>query len=155
MHRIFIFLTKSIIVCTAICFCSSLLHAQSANFLKDCQQWIEKKGYSSDYIEQKVGKRQRGLPGSWRGNVAVREVQTGDVALIALPAGAQHAAFVEEVRHNADGAVNSIRLSEWNWGPTTNARCLVTENFGKLAPERWIETGSIASIWRPSVPLGN
>jgi len=147
------FLKPAIFFCAAFTAWSTAAHAQSANFLKDCQQWIDKKGYSSDYIEQKLGKRQWGLPGSWRGNVAVRDVQAGDVVLIALTAaGAQHAAYVEEVRRNPDGAVNGIRISEWNWGPMTNARCLITENFGKLAPERWIDAGSVAAVWRPSLP---
>ena len=154
MHRLFDLLARAFYICSALSLWSTAAHAQSANFLKDCQQWIEKKGYSSDYIEQKLGKRQRGLPGSWRGNVAVRDVQAGDVALIALPAaGAQHAAYVEEVRRNAERAVTGIRISEWNWGPTTNTRCLITENFGKPAPERWIESSSVAAVWRPSLPV--
>lgn len=133
---------------------SATVHAQLASFIRDCQQWIDMKGYSTDYIEQKTGKRQPALAGSWRGNVPVLEVQSGDVVLIALRTpGAQHVAFVEEVRRNADGTVNAIRLTEWNWGRTTDKRCLVTENFGRLAPGRWVEFGVVAQVWRPSRPL--
>src|ERR1700752_4828424 len=53
--------------------------AQSASFLADCKRYIDQKGYSTDYIEEKTGKRQPGLAAAWRGNVAVREVQPGDV----------------------------------------------------------------------------
>ena len=54
-------------------------YTQSDNFIKECRQWIDKKGYSTDYIEEKLGKRQAGMASSWRGNVAVADVQAGDV----------------------------------------------------------------------------
>jgi hypothetical protein len=130
---------------------ASGVHAQSQDFIQDCRAYIDRKGYSSDYIEQKVGKRQRGLPSRWRGNVPVAQVQAGDVVLIALrQPGAQHAAYVEEVRKDADGSVQSLRLSEWNWGRMVDQRCFVTENFGRLAPERWIPLSAVAGVWRPS-----
>jgi hypothetical protein len=131
-------------------------HAQSPAFIAECKHWIDKKGYSTDYIEQKAGKRQPGLASAWRGNVAVQEVQPGDVVLVALRRpGAQHAAFVEEVRKGADGAARAVRVSEWNWGRTTDERCLITETFGRLAPPRWIDLAGVAQVWRPSTPLGN
>lgn len=134
-------------------FFSPLVHAQSPTFIKACQNWIDKKGYSTDYIEQKTGKRQPGLASEWRGNVPVEDVQPGDVILIRLSAaGAQHAALVDEVRKKADGTVSEIRLSEWNWGPMTDQRCLITENFGKLSPTRWITRDNVAHVWRPSLP---
>jgi len=128
--------------------------AQSASFIADCQRWIAQKGYSTDYIEQKTGKRQAGLAGSWRGNVPVGNVEPGDVVLIRLGApGAMHSALVEELRRNPGGAVSAVRVSEWNWGKTTDRRCLVTENFGRLGPGRWVEVDTIAHVWRPSQPL--
>ena len=63
---------------------SNPVHAQSASFIRDCQKWIDKKGYSTDYIEQKTGKRQSGLASSWRGNVRVQGIQPGDVVLVRL-----------------------------------------------------------------------
>ena len=79
--------------------CSALLHAQSPAFIKACQNWIDKKGYSTDYIEQKTGTRQPGLASEWRGNVQVEDLQPGDVILIHLSvAGAMHAALADEVR---------------------------------------------------------
>lgn len=133
---------------------SNPVHAQSASFIRDCQKWIDKKGYSTDYIEQKTGKRQSGLASSWRGNVRVQGVQPGDVVLVRLRVpGAMHAAFVEEVRRNAAGAVSTIRLSEWNWGRMINQRCLVTETFGQLSSGRWINLDDVAQVWRTSLPL--
>jgi hypothetical protein len=126
--------------------------AQSANFIRDCQSWIERRGYSTDYIEAKTGRRQPGLASSWRGNIQPRDVRPGDVVLLRLRApGAMHAAYVEEVRKSADGALDGIRVSEWNWGRMSDARCLVTENFGRLAPPRWIELSAVAHVWRPSL----
>ena len=133
---------------------SDSVQAQSANFIRDCQKWIDQKGYSTDYIELKTGKRQPGLAGSWRGNIPAQNVQPGDVILLRLRVpGAMHAALVEEVRMTAGGAVSGVRVSEWNWGQMTDQRCLVTENFGRLSPERWIESEAIAQVWRTSLPL--
>jgi len=129
-------------------------HAQSATFIRDCQKWIDQKGYSTDYIEQRIGKRQPGLASGWRGNISVQDVQPGDVVLVTLSVpGAKHAAFVEEVRKNAPGAPAAVRVSEWNWGRMTDQRCLITENFGRLAPPRWIDVGGVALVWRPSLPI--
>jgi len=90
----------------------------------------------------------------WRGNVSVQDVQPGDVMLIRLRApGAMHAALVDEIRRNADGTISGIRISEWNWGPMTDQRCLVTEHFGRLSPPRSITLDTIALLWRPSLPL--
>ena len=142
------------VACAIILLGSDSVHAQSAAFIRDCQTWIDQKGYSTDYIEQKTGKRQPGLAGSWRGNISVQNVQPGDVVLLRLGVpGAMHAALVEEVRKNAGGAVSGIRVSEWNWGRMTHHRCLVTENFGRLAPPRWIDLGAVAHVWRTSLPL--
>ena len=143
-----------VLACAMDVLCSPLAHAQSPNFIKACQSWIDKKDYSTDYIEQKNGKRQPGLASEWRGNIPVEDVQPGDVILIRLPvAGAMHAALADEVRRNADGSVSEIRLSEWNWGKMTDQRCLITENFGKLSPTRWITRDAIAQVWRTSLPL--
>ena len=140
--------------CVAGLLWSSSAPAQSPSFSRDCQSWIDRKGYSTEYIEQKTGKRQPGLAGSWRGNVPVKEVQPGDVALQRLHApGAMHAALVEEVRRDGAGAIAAVRVSEWNWGKVTDARCLITENFGQLSPSRWIALNDIALVWRTSLPL--
>jgi hypothetical protein len=124
--------------------------AQSPAFTRACQKWIDQKGYSTDYIEHKSGKRQPGLASEWKGNVAVESVRPGDVVLIKLPRDAMHAACVEEVR-SANGSA-TVRISESNRGRMTDRRCLVTENFGKTR-ERLIPRDSIAYVWRPGLPL--
>jgi hypothetical protein len=140
--------------CVPVFLCLSLAHAQSPAFTRACQKWIDEKGYSTDYIEQKTGKRQEGLASEWRGNVASQNIQAGDVVLIRPPVrDAMHAAFAEEIRRNAEGTASSIRISEWNWGRMTDQRCLITENFGKLSPSRWISLDAVAQVWRPTLPL--
>ncbi|HTN71473.1 MAG TPA: hypothetical protein VMO00_10340 [Methylomirabilota bacterium] len=155
MSSVLCHIARSVVVgCTMDLLCAALLHAQSPTFIKACQNWIDKKGYSTDYIEQKTGKRQPGLASEWRGNVPVEDLRPGDVILIRLSAtGAMHAALADEVRRNADGTVSEIRLSEWNWGKMTDQRCLITENFGKLSSTRWINRDAVAYVWRPSLPL--
>jgi hypothetical protein len=146
-------LLDSLIV-VALCGCAAHARAQSPAFLRDCAAWIAKKGYSTDYIESRVGRAQPGMAASWRGNVPREAVQPGDVVLIPLSApGAQHAAYVEEVRRAADGSVERMRVSEWNWGRMSEPRCLVTENFGRLAPQRWIDPAAVAHVWRPGEPM--
>jgi hypothetical protein len=151
--------TRALACAAAVALTISLLWsgtslAQSASFMADCQKWIAQKGYSTDYIELKTGKRQPGLAGSWRGNVPVESVEPGDVALIRLRVpGAMHASFVEEIRRNAEGKMSAVRVSEWNWGKLTDQRCLVTETFGRLAPVRWVDIDTVAHVWRTSRAL--
>ena len=139
------------IVCGLVLLPLFSAHGQSAAFTRACQKWIEQKGYSTDYIEQKTGSRQPGLASEWRGNVPVQSVQPGDVILIKLNRDAMHAALVEELR-TTNAGISGVRVSEWNWGRLTDSRCLITENFGK-ANDRWLTADSIAYVWRPSLPL--
>src|ERR1043166_6770161 len=143
--------TAALSQCAIVFLCASLVLAQSPSFTRACQKWIDQKGYSTDYIEQKTGKRQPGLASERRGNLPVENVQRGDVGLIKLPREAMHAALVEEVRSASD-TPSSVRVSEWNWGRMTDQRCLITENFAKTG-ERWLNLDSVALVWRPSLPL--
>ena len=87
MRDIIQFTTGSVApACPVLLLLSALLYAQSPSFIKDCQHWIDKKRYSTDYIEQKTGKRQPSLASEWRVNVSVQDVQPGDVVLIRLRA---------------------------------------------------------------------
>lgn len=74
-----------------------LASAQSTAFQRDCAQWIEKHGYSADYIKLRTGKRQRGTPDGWRSNIAVKDVQAGDVVITAIKDKPPHlrVSFVE------------------------------------------------------------
>ena len=130
-------------------------HAQSFDFQSDCAGWIAKKGYSSDYIKLKVGKRQRGNPDSWRGNVEPKEVQPGDVVMSYIREKGRNmrVAYVEEVVRNSDGTAGAVILSEWNEGKYVDERCFATDHFGRLSPPRRIPLDGIVRVWRPSLPL--
>jgi hypothetical protein len=125
------------------------------NFSRDCSDWLDKKGYSADYIEQKTGKRQQGFPKDWRGNVEPRDVQPGDVVIsyIVRKGASMRVAYVDEVRRNADGSAGAVFVSEWNWGKYTDERCFVTDHFGRLSNGPPILVEAIGKVWRPSLPL--
>jgi hypothetical protein len=94
--------------------------ARDFEFQRDCKQWLDKKGYSVDYIMLKTGKRQPGMATKWLGNVDRMDVQVGDVVTTRLQdrGDALRAAYVEEVRRNADGSPGAVLVSEWNLGAT-------------------------------------
>ena len=129
--------------------------AQEFDFQRDCAKWIEQHGYSSDYIKLKVGKRQPGPIEDWRGNVAPKDVQPGDVVLTRIrpKARGMRASYVEEVRRNADGSAAAVVVSEWNEGKFTDERCNVTDHFGMLSPPRPVAIDTVVRAWRPSLPL--
>ncbi len=129
--------------------------AQEFDFRRDCAKWVEKHGYSADYIKLKVGKRQAGPLDDWRGNVATPDVQPGDVVIthIRPKARGMRASYVEEVKRNADGSVGAVVVSEWNEGKFIDERCNVTDHFGMLSPQRPIPIDTIVRVWRPGLPL--
>jgi hypothetical protein len=132
-----------------------LASAQSAAFQRDCAQWIEKHGYSADYIKLRTGKRQRGTPDGWRSNIAVKDVQAGDVVITAIKDKPPHlrVSFVEEVRPNSDGSAGAVVVTEWNEGKYVDERCLVTDHFGRDSGRRSIPVDTVVRAWRPSLPL--
>ena len=129
--------------------------AQDFEFQRDCAHWVAQHGYSADYIKLRVGKRQPGPLESWRGNVAASDVQPGDVVLTPIRPKARglRAAYVEEVRRNADGSASALLVSEWNEGPFVDERCNVTDHFGRLSPQRPVALDTVVRVWRPSLPL--
>jgi len=129
--------------------------AQEFNFQRDCAQWADKHGYSTDYIKQKIGKRQPGQAENWRGNVEPKDVQPGDVVVthVRHKSRGMRASYVEEVRRNSDGSAASVLVSEWNVGPFVDERCNVTDHFGMLSPQRPIAIDTVVKVWRPSLPL--
>ena len=131
--------------------------AQKADFKfeRDCADWIEKHGYSTDYIKLKTGKRQRGAAAEWRGNVEVKEVQPGDVVLSYMKDKdkAMRVAYVDEVRRNPDGSPGAVLVSEWNDGPYINEACNATDHFGRASAPRPITIDAVVRVWRPSLPL--
>jgi hypothetical protein len=137
------------------CLASFTLQAQPVDFARDCAQWIDKKGYSADYIKLKTGKRQTGMPLNWRGNVEPKDVQLGDVVISYLREKGRNmrVAYVEEVRRAADGSAASLIVSEWNMGKYVDERCFVTDHFGRLSESRPMPIDTITKVWRPSLPL--
>ncbi len=128
--------------------------ASAQTFAEKCKSWIDKKGYSSDYIESKAGKRQPGLAPQWKGNVDPADVQVGDVLFTYVPNSttAQRVALVDEVE-TKDGKAIAVIYSEWNQGTHfTDRDCLVTDKFGLPTSGR-LPVAAILRVWRPSVPL--
>lgn len=139
----------------AVLLVSPIASAQSAAFQRDCAQWIEKHGYSADYIKLKTGKRQRGTPDGWRANIAAKDLQPGDVVITAIKDKPPHlrVSYVEEVRANSDGSAGAAVVTEWNEGKYVDERCLVTDHFGRDSGRRSIPVDTIVRAWRPSLPL--
>lgn len=120
----------------ALAFCVSGALAQGVRFQRECADWIAKKGYSVDYIEQRTGERPAGnMAGDWRSNLEPKDAQPGDVVLIYIDdasARSQRAEVVDEVLRHADGSIRAFRTSSMNIGKLVDAACHVTDNFGKV-----------------------
>jgi hypothetical protein len=130
--------------------------AQNEPFAVRCKQWIEKKGYSLDYIEHRTGKRQPGQPPSWKGNVKPAAVQVGDVVISSVQgdAAGQRVAYVEEVAAGSDGLAYAVFVTEWNQGKQYLDRdCLVTNLFGQTGSKLRVPLNTVLRVWRPSLPL--
>jgi len=124
------------------------------SFAEKCKSWIDKKGYSTDYIERKTGKRQPGLAPQWKGNVEPDEVQVGDVVFgyVANSTTAQRVALVDEVELK-DGRPIAVIYSEWNQGGRyTDRDCFITDKFGLPTSGR-LPVPAILRVWRPSLAL--
>jgi len=158
--------TTSFHVCSAATCAAVLLLALSATpswaqtarepFAVRCKQWIDKKGYSLDYIEQRTGKRQEGQPPTWKGNVKPEAVQVGDVVIaqVAGDVAAQRVAYVEEVSAGTDGLAYAVFVTEWNQGRQMLDRdCLVTNLFGQTGSKLRVPLNTVLRVWRPSLPL--
>lgn len=136
-------------LCLALC-----AGAGAQTFAEKCKSWIEKKGYSTDYIETKTGKRQPGLAPQWRGNVEPEAVQVGDVVFgyVSGDNKAQRVALVDEVEQK-DGKPVAVIYSEWNQGSRyTDRDCFITDKFGLPTSGR-LPVPAILRVWRPSLPL--
>lgn len=108
------------------------------------------KGYCTDYIERRTGKRQRGNAGTWSSNIQKKDVRAGDVAIFTSP-GVGHVAVVEKViyEHGTDRPYQ-VEISEWNWGTMKDPACSVTDHFGRTrSRNRVVLVSSVARFWRP------
>lgn len=136
----------------SLVFCAT---AGAQSFPERCKSWIEKKGYSTDYIETKAGKRQPGFAPQWKGNVEPADVQVGDVAFSYVPSSttAQRVAMIDEVIRESDGKASAVIYSEWNQGTRfTDRDCLITDKFGLPTSGR-LPVAAILRVWRPGPPL--
>jgi hypothetical protein len=125
------------------------------DFALACKSYIDKKGYSADYIEAKTGKRQPGWPARWKSNVEPADVQVGDVVFASFrdSGTAQRVAMVDEVIQGSDGKAAAVIISEWNYGTRYNDKeCAITDKFGIASSSR-IPVPGILRVWRPSLPL--
>lgn len=107
-------------------------------------------GYCTDYVQQRVGARQRGDAKVWKCNVAMINVRRGDVAVFK---GLNHVAVVEDVIVDAKGVPRRVRISEWNFGrvapgDSEKRMCIITNKFG-IRTERTVLTASASCYWRP------
>jgi hypothetical protein len=134
----------------------SSAQAQAAKAEPDCSQWVEKKGYSTDYIKLRTGNRQRGMAEGWRGNIAPKDVQPGDVVVTHIPDKGRRmrVSYVEEVRPGGgDGGASAVIVTEWNEGKYIDEPCFVTDHFGRDSGKRSIPIDTVVRAWRPSLPL--
>lgn len=115
-----------------------------AQISPECTKYLGK-GFSTDYIKQRIGQVLPGNPIKWTGNINLNQVQPGDVAIFNI-GSAGHVAFVEKVLHK-DGQPVSIYISEMNWGPLGN--CDRSDNFN-VVTYRTVGIQKVARVWRPT-----
>ena len=123
---------------------------ETAPFAERCARWIAKKGYSRDYVEQRIGKRPPERA-AWQDNIEPRSVRKGDVVMLARGPG--HVAVVEEVSYNADRRPARLRVTDWNFGvppeDLLDGSCAVFRNFG-VETTHWLPVTAIGGWWRPA-----
>ena len=118
----------------------------------NCSKYFGK-GYCVDYIEKKAGHKQSGNASQWSGK-KVSEMKNdnkkGDVAIFPEAAGGYgHVAYIEKVNKDKKGNVDSIEVSEWNYGPKmVDKDCAVTNKFGEKTT-RTVKIETVGRIWRP------
>jgi hypothetical protein len=141
-------------VCVAVAALSGLSgpawSQASSEFVNRCAEWVAKKGYSIDYIEQRTKQRPRGnMAQDWRANLDPREVRAGDVVFVSSGTGSgQRAEAVDEVLRDGAGAITELKVSSMNFGRMVEPSCQITENFGKVT-QRTIRFDTVLRAWRP------
>lgn len=114
-----------------------------------CSQYFGR-GYCTDLIERKTGRRQRGNAGQWQGNIPTNQGQAGDVAIFNSPYPYGHVAYIVRpvYQHNTANLI-AYDIEEWNWGSQwINRACAVTTKFG-ITTSRRVPVSSVSRIWRP------
>lgn len=116
---------------------------------QNCNKYFGK-GYCTDYVKLRLGRRPTGDAGTWRPNINPRDARPGDAVIFSSPAPYGHVAVVERVIYERNTATPyQIEISEWNWsGNYIDRPCAVTSMFGK-ATRRTVRVNSIKGYWRP------
>lgn len=110
------------------------------------------KGYSTDYIQQRVGRKPDGPAMTWPGNTKASAVRVGDIALF-RDERFGHAAYVEALIWEVPAPMPShLRISEMNWGPTQASpeaeQCNLAIGYA-IREERIVPLSAIDRLWRP------
>ncbi len=143
----------AMLACSLMAAVAPAAHAQdNARFMRNCAEWVAKKGYSVDYIEQRTGERPSGnMAQDWRANLDPKDAMPGDVVFIgvdSIDGKGQRAEVVEAVGRNPDGSIKGFRTSSMNIGKTVEPQCHITENFGKVTVRR-VAFERVIRAWRP------
>ena len=129
--------------------------ADGNKWMRDCSEWVDKKGYSVDYVEQRTGVRPNAnMARDWMPNLDPKDAGRDDVVFLHIPAAdgrAQRVEVVDEVLRNADGTIRAFKTSSMNIGKTVEPKCHVTENFGKVR-RRTVEFERVTGAWRAAKP---
>ena len=114
----------------------------------DCSRYFGR-GYCTDYVALRIGKRQRGDAGSWQANRSSNQGQPGDVFIQHI-GNFGHVGVIERVLYRPYTAIPAAyEVSEMNYGPIwVDSRCAVTNNFGRVT-RRIVPVSAVAGIWHP------
>ncbi len=120
----------------------------AATAAADCSRYFGR-GYCTDWVAQRTGRRQRGDAGSWQANRGVDQGEPGDV-IIQRIGSYGHVAVIERVQYRPYTAIPAAYdVSEMNFGPRmVNAPCAVTNYFGRVT-YRTVKVSAVAGVWRP------
>jgi len=139
----------------AACAVGGAAAAEGSKWMRDCSEWIEKKGYSVDYVEQRTGVRPNGnMARDWVYNLAPKDAGPNDVVFLRVESTdnkAQRVEVVDEVIRAADGSITAFKTSSMNIGKMVEPACRITENFGKVR-RRTVAFDQVIGAWRAPKP---
>ena len=132
------------------------VHAADGNkWMRDCSEWVEKKGYSVDYVEQRTGVRPNAnMARDWVPNLDPKDATRDDVVFLRVEAAdgrAQRVEVVDEVIRADDGTIRAFKTSSMNIGKMVEPKCHITENFGKVR-RRTVNFEQVIGAWRSTKP---
>src|SRR5687768_15019816 len=131
---------------------ATAVHADYTKWRRDCAEWIDKKGYSVDYVEQRTGARPAGtMARDWRPNLEPKDAAPDDVVFLRVDSAdgqGQRVEVVDEIVKAADGSIRAFKTSSMNIGKTVEPKCHITENFGKVR-KRTVAFDRVIGAWRP------